>query len=155
MPRGYRDYPPSPGPSLRDIGTGGDDIAGLIMYNGASQADAAARNGALWANTISGIGQGIGDVFAQKAAQNEQKKRSQAIDQLFSGEQMPDAQSIIKVFGPKDGLDVIKGLNAIHPEAKNSYKDRMEQGRDVARGILALPEDKRQAAYSVGRTSLV
>lgn len=155
MPRGYRDYPPQPGPSLRDIGTGGDDIAGLIMYNGASQADAAARNGALWANTISGIGQGIGDVFAQKAAQNEQKKRSQAIDQLFSGDQMPDAQSIIKVFGPKDGLDVIKGLNAIHPEAKNSYKDRMEQFRDAARGVKALPPDKQAGGWDFAAKSLV
>jgi hypothetical protein len=125
------------------------------MQNGQNQADIHAFKGNNWANTIGAAGQIIGQGIQQHQEQKAQSKRAQAIDQLFSGEQMPDPQSIIRVFGPKDGLDVIKGLSAIHPEAKVNYKDRMEQFRDAARGVRALPPDKQAGGYDFAVKGLV
>ena len=132
-----------------------DNIAELILRQGQIAADRQARSGEIWGNTIANLGQQAGQAIQQHAEQSQVKKQTQAIQQLFSGPEMPKPEDIIRVLGPKNGIDVIKGLNAIHPSASAQYKDRMEQFRDAARGVLALPTELRPHAYDVARGGLI
>ena len=134
----------------------GDRIVDLMMAQGRIQAEGARRSGEIWGETLGNIGQIAGQAVQQHGEETQRRNRSQAIDALFSGPEMPSPQDIIRVFGPKDGLDVIKGLNAIKPEdPAGQYKNRMERFRDAARGIRALPPDKRPAAWAIGRNGLI
>lgn len=132
---------------------GGDTIAQLLLLQGQQQADDAYNRGDILANTIAGVGQQIGQGIQAHQEQKAASKRAEAFNNLFSGSEMPDPNEIIRVLGPKDGIDVIKGLQALHPQT--SYKDRAERFRDAARGVMAVPEAARPQAYAAARQALI
>lgn len=123
----------------------GNTIAQLLLAQGQQQAESEYARGDILGSTIAGVGQQIGEGIRAHQEQKQASKRAQAFNDLFSGTEPPDPNSIIRVLGPKDGMDVIKGLNALHPQT--TYKDRAERLRDAARGVLAVPEEARPRAY--------
>lgn len=133
-----------------------DRVLQLILRRGEDQARGALESGAIWGNAVAGLGQQVGGAIQQYGQQKAQSKRSQAIDKMFSGPEPPAPQDILRVFGPKEGLDVIKGLQAINPKTPpEMYKDRMERIRDTARGVKALTEDKRPGGWDVATKGLI
>ena len=151
--------PYSPGAEDRYDYRPGSAITDLILRAGDVRARQQERSGEIWGQTVAGLGQmagqALGDYQQRKEEEAKQSARSEAIDRLFSSPDPPDPREIIKIYGPKDGADVIKALGALDPSASLSYKDKMEQARDTALGVKAQPADKRPAAYAFARNRLI
>lgn len=149
-PFGSSPYAPR---ELYDYSSGpGSRISELILAAGDARARAQQQQAQLLGGMVSSLGQQAGEAIQAHQEQRQAEHRSRLQDAAL---QSGDPRQIVHAFGAKDGADIIKALGTLHPEGQKSYKDRMELARDTARGIKALPEDKRPAGYAFARTQLI
>jgi len=124
----------------------------LIMHQGEIQARGAQQNAAIWGGALQGIGQTLAGGLERHAEESARKKQSLAFEAAINS---GDPRAIISVLGPRDGPAVITALRASTPDGMKAYTDRMALGRDLARGVLATPEDMRGQAYTFARSQAI
>ncbi|HET8644051.1 MAG TPA: hypothetical protein VFO85_01105 [Vicinamibacteria bacterium] len=142
---GMRMYP-------QGYGGGGGRLSDLMILRGQQQAEAARQQGEIWGNAIRGVGEAVSGGLQQHAAKQEEKARTRAFDAAI---QSGDPRRIISVLGPRDGPAVINALKAHTPDGIKAYSDRQSLLRDQARGIMAVPPERRPQAYTFARNSMI
>src|SRR3990167_2815054 len=138
----------------------GDIRAQQAMMAAQARAQAQQASGQAWGGAVQQIGQQVGTAVTGYArereeapiraqardarelelsnAREEQASRARASAQdralmdLFSGEQMPDPQAIMRVVGPQRGAAIVQGMSALQEIASKSVKDARETAGRLA-----------------------
>lgn len=114
-----------------------ETIARLMMRQGDIAAQGAERQGQIWGNAVSGLGQ----IGAQAYQQHQEQKQTQARTQAFN--------AAISTYDGTNARDVVKRLAmAIGPEAAVKTMASLETLDSVHRG--KAPADEKTFALSIG-----
>ncbi|HEX6038921.1 hypothetical protein, partial [Longimicrobium sp.] len=133
---------------------GGFRIADLIMRQGASRAEAAARKFAMIGQGVADLGQNVGGILQARDEQRATSKRAAATAALFSGEGPPDPKRVLAVLGPEHGAKVIDAMGSFQKiqqaqaqQVQLDEKQATEEFGKLAHGFSSLPPEVQAQLY--------
>lgn len=124
----------------------------LTMLQGQQRADAALRSGDFWANTLSNIGQGVGQALEQRSAAKAKKTRDDAYLAIMQDpKSLEDPryahQQFLKAGGPDDGMRMFQafagGLQLLQPN-RDPEKDQKAAAHAID-GLRRIKDPQKRA----------
>lgn len=138
-----------------------ETIARLMMRQGDIAAQGAERQGQIWGNAVSGLGQIGAQAYQQHQEQKQQKARTMALDEFVqSGVWAQDPKlavtGAVKILGPEQGVKFAEGLvGAAQMSGAKTVAEAQKALPMLARGFLAAPPDLQPKLYGHTRELMI